>query len=80
METVYHHARTYGISVFMVVHDLNLAARYADAMVLMKDGRTLAQGAPDPVLTEEMLKQGYGVRAVVGETEDRVTVIPVSGS
>lgn len=78
METISKQAKTRGISVLMVVHDLNLAARYADAMVLMKSGRILAEGKPENVLTELMLKEGFGVRAVVGETEDRITVIPVS--
>ena len=56
----------------MVLHDLNLAARYADHLVALADGRLHAAGEPAEVLTED------GVRAVFG-LDSRVIVDPTSG-
>ena len=67
-----------GAGVIVVLHDLNQAARVADAVVLMSDGRILAQGPPDTVLTPELIGQTYGVTAHVGHTpEGRRFIIPV---
>ncbi len=43
-----------------VLHDLNLANRWADAVLLLRDGRTMAYGNPEAVLTEEALSDVYG--------------------
>lgn len=47
----------------VVLHDINLAARYADTLVWMKAGRIIASGAPQETLTSERLAQVYGVKA-----------------
>jgi len=78
MDTVAHHARVKKLSVLMVVHDLNLAARYADSIVMMKGGRVFVQGEPEAVFTRENLAAVYDVNAVVGKQKGRVTVIPVA--
>lgn len=62
-----------GRTIVMVLHDLNLAARYADNIVAMRDGRIVAQGAPGEVLTEAMLLDVFGLDA-------RVVEDPVSGT
>jgi iron complex transport system ATP-binding protein len=62
-----------GRTVVMVLHDLNLAARYAQRLVAMKDGRVVAAGAPHDVLTPELL-------AEVFELEARVVTDPVCGT
>ncbi|ATE52163.1 ABC transporter ATP-binding protein [Actinosynnema pretiosum] len=54
-----------GRTIVMVLHDLNLAARYADHLVAMKDGRIVVQGAPSEVLTEEVLEEVFGLEAAV---------------
>lgn len=51
------HART----VVMVLHDLNQAARYADALVVMKDGRIVAHGSPHDVLDAALVEEVFGV-------------------
>ncbi len=53
------------LSVIMSIHDLNLAALYADRMMLLAEGRILAEGSVDEVLTEGNLLQAYGVPVVV---------------
>lgn len=49
----------------MAIHDLNLAARFCDHMLLMADGHLLASGPPVQVLTPELLRTAYGVEARV---------------
>lgn len=53
------------LSVMVVLHDLNLAAQYADRMVLMKSGKIIAQGQADKVLTAEQIKTVYGFDAEI---------------
>ncbi|GAB3559121.1 iron complex transport system ATP-binding protein [Actinopolyspora lacussalsi] len=70
-----------GRTVVMVLHDLNLAARYADRLVAMSEGRIAAQGPPGEVLTERLLHEVFDLRARV--IPDPVTgtplVVPVGG-
>lgn len=54
-----------GITVAIVLHDLNLAARYADHLIAMKEGAIAAQGAPVEVLTAELVKDVFGLESVV---------------
>ena len=49
----------------MVLHDLNLAARYADRLVAMRAGKVVAQGGPPDVLTEDLLREVFGLAAKV---------------
>ena len=56
-----------GTGVVVTLHDLNLAARLADRILLMKAGRLVADGAPKAALTPESLAEVYGVRAAVTE-------------
>ena len=53
--------QTLDVTTVVVLHDLNLAARYCDRLVLLDRGRVACSGAPDDVLTEDMLERVYGV-------------------
>jgi iron complex transport system ATP-binding protein len=64
-----------GATVVMVLHDLQLAARYADHLVVMADGRVLRQGSPAEVLTPDVVRTAFGLEAVV--TADPVTGSPM---
>lgn len=64
--------QTRGTTVVMVLHDLNLAARYADFLVAMEGGRLHVSGRPEEVLTEENVLHVFGI-------ESRVIVDPTSG-
>jgi iron complex transport system ATP-binding protein len=72
-----HHDR--GRTVVMVLHDLSLAARYADHLVAMRDGRIVAQGAPREVVTPELLADVFGLHAAVlpDPVSDGVLVVPI---
>jgi iron complex transport system ATP-binding protein len=50
-----------GVAVVAVLHELNFAARYADALVVMRDGAIVAAGAPEAVLTEAALAAAFGL-------------------
>ncbi len=49
-----------GNTVVTVLHDLNLAARFATQVLMMKNGSVLAQGTPEKVLTPEVITEAYG--------------------
>ena len=57
--------RTRRTTVVMVLHDLNLAARYADELVVMADGRIIANGSPADVLTADLVRDAFGLEAVI---------------
>ncbi|HJC70797.1 MAG TPA: ABC transporter ATP-binding protein, partial [Candidatus Brachybacterium intestinipullorum] len=63
-----------GKTVVTVLHDLNQAARYADELIVMRDGEVVATGAPVEVVTAEMIQEVFGLRALV--VPDPVTGTP----
>ncbi|KUL57128.1 ABC transporter ATP-binding protein [Streptomyces sp. NRRL S-1521] len=68
-----------GRTVVMVLHDLNLATRYSDNLVVMRDGAILAQGHPRDVITAELLEEAFGLRARVVDDPvgDRPLIVPI---
>ncbi|KAM9863844.1 ABC transporter ATP-binding protein [Leucobacter sp. BZR 635] len=56
---------TAGRTLVAVLHDLNLAARYATHIVAMRDGKIVAQGAPGDIVTAELLRQVFDLDALV---------------
>ena len=65
--------REQGATVVMVLHDLTLAARYSDRLVVLHDGGVVADGTPAEVLTPALLERAFGLHA-------RVVPDPVTGS
>ncbi|MCA0399932.1 MAG: ABC transporter ATP-binding protein [Proteobacteria bacterium] len=65
-----------GALVVAVMHDLGLAARLADDIVLMSAGRITAFGTPDSVLTTERLRDVYGIHAQRGEINGETLLVP----
>ncbi|WP_426570553.1 ABC transporter ATP-binding protein [Streptomyces canus] len=68
-----------GCTVVMVLHDLNLATRYSDNLIVMRAGSILAQGHPRDVITAELLREAFGLRAQVIEDPvgDRPLIVPI---
>ncbi|OLL17911.1 MULTISPECIES: ABC transporter ATP-binding protein [unclassified Rhodococcus (in: high G+C Gram-positive bacteria)] len=68
-----------GRTVVMVLHDLNLAIRYSDHLVVMKDGRIVRSGAPAEVITEELLREVFALDAAVIDdpVSDRPLIVPI---
>ncbi|QDC08048.1 ABC transporter ATP-binding protein [Oceanicola sp. D3] len=67
--------RARGTTVVMVLHDLNLAARYADTLVAVAAGRVHSAGPPEAILTEKMVADVFGLTARI--TPDPVTQKPM---
>ncbi|WP_105566509.1 ABC transporter ATP-binding protein [Microbacterium halophytorum] len=65
--------RSRGTTIAMVLHDINLAARYADHIFAMRRGRLVASGAPADVVSPELIADVFGLDAVVAAD-------PVSGT
>ncbi len=70
-------ARERGVGALVVMHDLTLAARFADRLLLLSGGRTLALGPWREVLTPEHLRQAYGVHARVAEVDGLPFIAPL---
>ena len=62
-----------GRTVVMVLHDLNMAARYAQRLIAMRAGQIIAQGSPREVLTEPLLRDVF-------ELDARVLTDPIAGT
>jgi iron complex transport system ATP-binding protein len=64
----------------MVSHDVNLAAMYADRLLIMKSGKVACVGFPKEVLTFEILEDVYGCTILVDESplggNPRITLVP----
>lgn len=62
--------------IVMVMHDLELAARFSDKLVLLKDGQVYAEGSPEEVLTEESIEKVYDVAVKVSKDELGFRIVP----
>ena len=69
-----------GFTTVMTLHHLDLAARFADEIVVLSEGRVYARGAPAAVFTEQMLRDVYRVRAKIYADDDGVRHVIVSGA
>jgi iron complex transport system ATP-binding protein len=78
LELVDELRRADGLTVLAAMHDLTLASQYGDRVVLVADGRVLADGAARDVLTRERIASLYGASVRIVEGEDGVhAVVPV---
>ncbi|MEE0705341.1 MAG: ABC transporter ATP-binding protein [Adlercreutzia sp.] len=57
--------RDQGKTIALVIHELNLAARFSDWMIAMKDGSIRAAGTADQVMTPPMMKEVFGLEALI---------------
>ncbi len=62
-----------GRTAIAAIHDLDLAARYCDELVMLSEGRVVADGPPETVLTESAIRDAFGATVVVSEN-------PVTGT
>jgi iron complex transport system ATP-binding protein len=75
MELLAEHTQQRG-SVLAALHDLSLAARFCSRLILLHNGKIVADGPPINVLTTENLEQVYGISAYVDCRDDGVVIIP----
>jgi len=62
--------RREGLGILVALHDVNLAARYCQRLLLLHEGAAVAHGAPRDVMTERNLSLAYGTRVRVTEDEE----------
>ena len=67
----------YGLTIVMVLHDINQALYYSDEILAMKEGKMIGQGVPEEILTEELLEEIYGVRLPVFTVEKKPFILAV---
>ncbi len=68
-------SHTEGILVVMISHDLNIAARYSDNVVMMHEGRIFAVGSPAEVLTVDNIRRVYGVESRIIDDNGRPYIV-----
>jgi len=66
------------VSAIMAIHDLNLAARYADRTIMMKKGEIYASGNPASVFTPETIRQVYGVETEILENRGKPVILSIN--
>lgn len=69
--------REFGITIVMVLHDINQSLYYSDEIVAMKDGKIIAQGLPEEIITSELVKEVYDVELSIQKIDSKPFVISV---
>jgi iron complex transport system ATP-binding protein len=77
METVSQLVKEKKISAVMAIHDLNLASRYSDKLVMLKEGKVYAAGEPRSLLNEANIGHVYGIEAMVMNAVGRPYIVPL---
>ena len=79
-ELVHGLVATQGLGVLMITHDLNLAARFADSVLLLEGGRPVASGAPAEVLTQETVETVFSWPVAMHTVDGRPQMTPLRKS
>ena len=66
-------------TIVMVLHDINLSVRYADHIFALKSGNLYAEGDPEKVITEKLIKDVYGLecKVIADPTSNKPMVVPI---
>lgn len=70
--------RDYGMTIIMVLHDINQSLYYSDEIIAMKNGKIIAQGEPEKIITSELIQAVYGVNLTISKAEGRPFILPVA--
>ena len=79
MELLADFNREHHITVAMVLHDINQAARYSDCVAVLKQGKIFAMGRPEEVITTHTLRQVFGVESSVTIDNTGKPVVMITG-
>ena len=80
METVSTLVKEKKISAVMAIHDLNLASRFSDKLVMLKKGKIYAAGGPKALLNESNIGNVYGIEAMILNALGRPYIVPIRSS
>jgi iron complex transport system ATP-binding protein len=75
MRAIQDQVKTKNIGACAVVHDLDLAIRFCDKVVLLHEGKVLAAGNKDEVLNSENIRVAYGVDSIIGNIYGRERIL-----
>lgn len=78
LQTVHELSRQRGVGAVIAIHDLALAARFCDRLLMLRAGTVLAAGTPQQVLTPDNVEALFGVSARIGNDGGLPYVIPIS--
>ena len=77
MKTLRALTQAQGLSVTIILHDLNLAARYGDRILMLDKGNIHAMGKPETVFTPDNLARVYGIRTAIRTIEGCLSILPL---
>lgn len=69
--------RDYGITIIMVLHDINQSLYYSDEIIAMKEGKIVAQGLPEKIISKELVKDIYDVDLTIIDVDGKPFVVTV---
>ncbi len=67
-----------GSIVIAAIHDLNLAGRWCDRLLVLRKGKVVSDGPPDDVLSRDLMRRVYGVEGKISRNGGRPVVIPTA--
>lgn len=68
-----------GVLVVVVTHDLGLAARFSDTVLVLSDGRLVAQGKPEQALSEQIMADVFRISAYRADYRNEAVILPWAG-
>lgn len=79
LDLLYKINRKKGTTIVMVLHDINLSARYADSLIALKDGKLYASGSPREIIHETLIRDVFGLNSkiIADPTTGAPMVIPI---
>jgi len=78
LELVKQLNQEHGMTIVMVLHDINQAIRYSDTIIAMKEGRVIKQGSPQKIITKELIKDVYHVDVeIIKKEKTGLHIIPI---
>jgi iron complex transport system ATP-binding protein len=70
-----------GVTILAAMHDLNLSAKYCDRLIVLDKGKLIACGKPEDIVTQKLIEDVYGVKAIIQKSpEVGLVIIPLSSS
>ena len=69
--------RNYGMTIIMVLHDINQSLYYSDEIIAMKNGKIIAQGEPEKIITPELIRRVYDVELTISKADGKPFILPV---
>jgi len=70
LELVKQLCKEFGLTIVMVLHDINQSIQYSHQIIAMKQGKLIAQGDPEKIVTKELMQEVYGVNVAIKDDAD----------